>query len=262
MSKIKCIVTIVIAIAMQFIPSIILVSLPQHLQENQGIPLLVLALAVLAEVLLMIAVKQKHRLAFSVKSFGQGLLYGAPMLAVSIGFFIKNFHQGMVDFGGITVSAVQVIFTCLFLLMGAGIGEELLSRGVIMSSIRATGNDSRKATIAGVVISAVIFGLMHLGNIVETGDVVGTLGQVVYAAGIGIYLGAIFVRSGNIWANALLHFLFDLSVMTYTSFFSQTEMTVADFLGDHMILKSIIIGIVSAAAGFFLLRKDACKLPE
>ena len=129
MSKIKCIVTIVIAIAMQFIPSIILVSLPQHLQENQGITLLVLALAVLAEVLLMIAVGigflpvSGPHLIF-VMLFLQGSLPFSILIANSIA---QNVHAGIPLLAQskrnfltmkLTTMALGLLAGAVFLLMG------------------------------------------------------------------------------------------------------------------------------------------------
>lgn len=56
----------------------------------------------------------------------------------------------------------------------------------------------------GVLLAGVIFGALHLVNIVG-GDVVAVLVQVVYASLIGIAFGALLLRTNALWLLVALH---------------------------------------------------------
>ena len=67
--------------------------------------------------------------------------------------------------------------------------EELLFRGVVLSSIRPYSESG------AILISALLFGLMHQ-----------TPFQLLYATAIGVILGIIRVKTGSIWTGVLVHF--------------------------------------------------------
>jgi hypothetical protein len=157
---------------------------------------------------------------------------------------------------------VTVIFIS-GLFMGAGIGEELMYRGLIMSMIRgAAGYKSRKGLLIGMTVSSVAFGLTHLTNLFVTDDVIGTFGQVIYAIGVGFYLAAVYARTGNLWYNIVLHFSVDMASFI-KSIFTSSDVTVSEILGGNqlgVIIISVIIGIVFFGMGLFIIRKS--KMPE
>ena len=67
--------------------------------------------------------------------------------------------------------------------------EELLFRGVVLSSIRPYSEGG------AILISAILFGFMHQ-----------TPFQLFYATAIGVILGIIRVQTGSIWIGVLVHF--------------------------------------------------------
>ncbi|MBP5555022.1 MAG: CPBP family intramembrane metalloprotease [Lachnospiraceae bacterium] len=163
-------------------------------------------------------------------------------------------------------TAMSPLFTAIFisaLFMGAGIGEELMYRGMIMSMIRgAAGYKSRNGLILGMTVSSVLFGLTHLTNLFSTDDVIGTFGQVIYAIGVGFYLAAVYARTGNIWYNIVLHFFVDIASFIKT-IFTSSEVTVSEILGGDpkgVIIISVVAGIVFLFMGMFIIRKS--KMPE
>jgi uncharacterized protein len=103
--------------------------------------------------------------------------------------------------------------TFAYLLIGyalTGFMEEGLMRGIIMRVLKPVGANR------SVLISALLFGLMHIGNLLYRNPFI-VLAQMVGAFVHGIGLGAIRLRSNTIWFVVVLHGLHDL-VLKYTNF--------------------------------------------
>ncbi|AZA83972.1 hypothetical protein C1637_15885 [Chryseobacterium lactis] len=98
-----------------------------------------------------------------------------------------------------------IIFTCLT----AGVMEELLMRGYMQPRIEKIYNSS----IAGIVISAVLFGILH--------STYGTIGQVVITSFIGIVFALFYKKYSNIKILIICHFMIDfvsLMIMNFIDF--------------------------------------------
>jgi len=78
--------------------------------------------------------------------------------------------------------------------VAAGIGEELLFRGLIQSSI-----DDRFGPAVGLIAGAVAFGLAH--PITRT--------YAVVAGVMGLYLGGLYLLTGNLLAPMITHAVYD-----------------------------------------------------
>jgi uncharacterized protein len=82
----------------------------------------------------------------------------------------------------------------------AGIGEELLFRGVIQDTLSAWINP-----LAGVVLASLLFGVMHPI----------TPAYIVLAALMGAFLGWIFVVTENLLPVIITHGLYDFLALAY-----------------------------------------------
>jgi uncharacterized protein len=103
--------------------------------------------------------------------------------------------------------------TFSYLLIGyalTGFMEEGLMRGIVMRVLKPL---SPKRS---VLISSLLFGLMHIGNLLYRNPFI-VLAQMVGAFVHGISLGAIRLRSNTIWFVVILHALHDLA-LKYTNF--------------------------------------------
>jgi uncharacterized protein len=103
--------------------------------------------------------------------------------------------------------------TFVYLLIGyalTGFMEEGLMRGIVMRVLKPMGANR------SVIISALLFGLMHIGNLLYRNPLI-VLAQMVGAFVHGIGLGAIRLRSNTIWFVVALHGLHDLA-LKYTNF--------------------------------------------
>jgi membrane protease YdiL (CAAX protease family) len=82
----------------------------------------------------------------------------------------------------------------------AGIGEEMLFRGVIQDTLSAWINP-----LGGIVLASLLFGLMHPI----------TPFYVVLAALMGAFLGWIFIVTDNLLPAIITHGLYDFLALTY-----------------------------------------------
>jgi uncharacterized protein len=117
---------------------------------------------------------------------------------------------GLPFLGGIKTSDIG---TFIYLVIGyalTGFMEEGLMRGIVMRVLKPTG------TTRSVVISALLFGLMHIGNLLYRNPMI-VFAQMIGAFVHGIGLGAIRLRTNTIWFPVILHGLHDLA-LKYTNF--------------------------------------------
>ena len=129
------------------------------------------------------------------------LLAGIVITFIIIGIiYLAMDSLGWIDFKGyawqidpLPVVIIQlVIFVVVFLLVGWQ--EELLSRGYHLQTLASGTN-----LFWGVVLSSVIFGLLHLAN---------PNARWVSAVGIffaGLFLAAGYLRTGRLWLSIGLH---------------------------------------------------------
>ena len=196
-------------------------------------------------------------------SFKKGCVLGSVLIGYGIYFLISNLVSCIRDQGTPAMPPIFIIIYIVGLFLGAGIGEEFIFRGIFMNFIRrAAGEDTRKGLIIGMAVSSFFFGLVHLANLQGNPDVIGTLGQVVYAMGVGFYLAAIYARTKNIWFNVLLHLFIDVAALLKTMFVNN-EVSISEVIGGSplmVIMRSLLIFAVFLGMGLFYIRKS--KMPE
>jgi membrane protease YdiL (CAAX protease family) len=88
--------------------------------------------------------------------------------------------------------------------VAAGIGEELLFRGVLQAGV-AHGIGGPAGAVTGLVIASVAFGVAHW--ITRTYAVLATI--------VGAYLGWLFLATDNILAPIMAHALYDFVALMY-----------------------------------------------
>jgi membrane protease YdiL (CAAX protease family) len=146
-----------------------------------------------------------ERLAWSAVDAGLGLGAALPMLALlvvtarlpwrpflRIAEFIDKVVRPL--FGPCIVADFALIA------LVAGLGEELLFRGLIQDAL-----DRRLGPVAAVGITAALFGLMH--PITPTYAVLATLA--------GVYLGWAYLASGNLLVAVVAHAFYDFAALVY-----------------------------------------------
>lgn len=136
--------------------------------------------------------------------------------------------------------------------------EELAFRAIILPLIIQIRSGKKRALLVSVVLTSVIFGVVHYLNLFrEPGNFSGITSQVIFASCIGIYLGSLFLRTRNIIFPVMIHFLVNVA------FGKSTLMTQSDVVLGEVVEKStdwaslfITLGLFGSIAlgGVFVMR--------
>lgn len=104
---------------------------------------------------------------------------------------------------------ILVFTVCVFLI---GFCEESFYRGVVANIFYDRYATDPAGVWSATVGSGMVFGLMHLTNMLgatDVGYIQGVIVQVVCACAMGMALSAVYFRCRNIWAMVLLHGFID-----------------------------------------------------
>lgn len=199
---------------------------------------------------------------FSFKSFKDTFTIGSVMTAVTLFYLITNMYRSIKEYGTPLMDTKSVISFLIAVFLGAGIREELLTRGLLLSFFKKAFGNSKASCLAAMSLSSLIFGAIHISNLDGATNPTPIYAQIIYAVGIGFYLAALYLRTGNLWGNMVLHFLFDISLMIYPMIYanrSDMDVLIGEWLGDGIIIKSILISVVSVLLGLYLIRDSKMK---
>ena len=93
--------------------------------------------------------------------------------------------------------------------IGVGIMEELYLRGLLQNIIEKWFGERKNATLYAILIASVLFGLGHIWGAVGQ-PIVTVIAKTVWATALGVYLGAVYAVSKNLWVSIILHFIINL----------------------------------------------------
>lgn len=156
---------------------------------------------------------------FSVNGFNPTILLWGMMMLISMVVVIEPILQLFPD----TPSpAGRGLYMILALVVVAPIFEELLCRGVIFEAVR-----NKWGALAACVVSAVIFGVMHIEP-----------QFVINAFMIGLLLSYVYLRTNSIFAPILLHSINNILAYIFL-IFGISELSMQDLLGDGVLYKVI-----------------------
>lgn len=162
-----------------------------------------------------------------------GLLYGKKVLKMDndeIGFSLKNFNPKwlIVAFAlpltvlafyciipgsivkGTNMSLVECLFYAIFDVgIPAGILEEFAFRGLIFRYMKKT-----QGTVPAVIIPAVLFALVHIGNM-ETFNVTDLILLILAGSSVAAMFTLIALQSDSIFNGAVVHALWNTLIIGY-----------------------------------------------
>ena len=132
-----------------------------------------------------------------------------------------------------------------------GLYVEVTCRGVVLSNMMYQWRNAKNPIMMSLLASSIAFGLIHLVNLFST--VGPTLIQVGYATGLGIFFGAVYLRTRNLWGPVVVHALIDISAKIFV-----TEDPVAGIASlavpPEQMLVGIAVFIVFTSIGLYLVR--------
>ena len=131
-----------------------------------------------------------------------------------------------------------------------GFGEEAAFRGLGVANYLRT-DPSEKSIVKVFWLSSVVFGLVHVSNAIAGAPILISLGQAAYAAGIGMVLCAVYLRTGNLWPCIIGHMSLDFMELIRDDVGSSggilSDMGAGDFI-------TIVAGVAGIACGLYLIR--------
>lgn len=169
---------------------------------------LVISETILAVMVLIVMLLFKNFYVFTQKkeSIKTGLFYGLFYLIGAV-LFMLLFGLGMGGFFS-GLGLFNVFVGALLV----GLCEEFLCRGWLLNEFLERYGDTKKGVWYSIIISGLIFGLIHLGNFFHGQDIVSTFTQIMNASATGIAFGLIYYKTRNIWSVIILHGLWDFSL--------------------------------------------------
>lgn len=129
--------------------------------------------------------------------------------------------------------------------------------------------NSKRGIIHACVVSSVIFGMVHITNLIEiaqnagylsVGLVLPVVSQVIFSAAFGLFAMALYLRFGTLWIPILIHGLGNLAVQTFAAFVSQDRIlpfvqTPVEISVPEFVISTLIPAIPLLFAGMVLLKK-------
>lgn len=105
----------------------------------------------------------------------------------------------------------MIIFVVYSILVG--LCEEIIFRGLIQGAMhKFFGEKNKRSVVLAIILSGLFFGATHLANLTQPGtSFKAVIVQVVIVSAMGVYLGAIYYRTGkNLWYLAIIHGVYDM----------------------------------------------------
>lgn len=201
------IVMLVIFVAVELLCQILPSLLLYNIKSNKyGSELLLEMLFTFVVLIVMLFFKNSYVFTEKKMKFVDSVLLGLPMLIVIlINIYFNYSSLETINYPNL----INLLLYCTFI----GIGEEFLCRGFLQNEFIERFGDSKKHILLSILFSSLIFGLMHITNVLTGQSLFETIMQVLQATSIGILFGSIYYKSKNIWSVIFLHGLYDFSIM-------------------------------------------------
>ena len=135
--------------------------------------------------------------------------------------------------------------------IAAGFYEETIFRGVTVPiGMRYFKSEKRVGIL--VLISALVFGLMHIGNIANGASVQMGIAQGIATIFAGIFFVAVYLRTGNILIPIFMHGLFDY--MCFVTDPTLENGIMANDVAASSLILAVLVDVIAGIWGLYLLR--------
>lgn len=192
--------------------------------------------------------------AFKPKGFFKALLSSAVVIAAMLFSFWFFLERAISNSDTVWASTGMIIFGLVQAVV-IGIREECFFRGASQSILTKKYAHSVKGVWFATLIASSIFGIVHLFNIFTGFNPWVVFMQTISAASTGLFLAAVYLRSGSLWVPILVHALIDTVALAGSIFLTQTRAETVNSLTWESLL-GIVIYILPTV---FLLRPSKCK---
>lgn len=172
----------------------------------------------LARIVVATAILVVFRKLFCFRRSFSGIYYVMPLMFAAWNVTNCLIRGGsFVGVGGLPQAVV--------LGLGPGIFEEVIFRGFLIGKLREAG----KGMMSTLVISAAVFGVVHMTNVIGSG-IVQAVVQTSYSVVVGLVFGAVYIASRDIVSVVLFHAATDICYRAFAGDAETSLLTLALFL--------------------------------
>ena len=141
--------------------------------------------------------------------------------------------------------------TALAMAIAAGFYEETIFRGVTVPiGMRYFKSEKRVGIL--VLISALVFGLMHIGNIMNGASIQMGIAQGIATIFAGIFFVAAYLRTGNILIPIFMHGIYDY--MCFVTDPTLENGIMANDIGTSALMLAVLVDVIAGIWGLYLIR--------
>lgn len=201
-------------------------------------------------VISLVILKKPYVLRFQTAGFRDGLVAGVPLFVMN-GILLLTLVAGL---SAVTVPASSVVLFILQMLL-IGVAEETLFRGILQNAVMdCIGSYTVGRVRASIIISGVIFGLVHLTNALSPAITLAAAArQAIVVIPLGIVFGAIYyISKRNLWVVILIHACNDFCAFVSSGMLDNVSQTEVIGTGHNAVgLSLLVFGMIAV----WLLRK-------
>lgn len=188
-------------------------------------------LMTLIMIVVLLVSGNKYTFIYKRENFFNSLKLAIPILIFSLFYlFIGLSNIILVQKNFDIFNFVTLILLCT----GIGFFEELLCRGWLLNQYLKRFGNTKDGVIKSIVISSIIFGLLHMVNIIGGQPVLLTIMQVIQTTALGFFWGTLYFRTKNIYSCIFIHGFYDFCLMISNINY------IKDPIADNGILVSIL----------------------
>ena len=210
---------------------------------------------------------------FSIKDFSFGYMGRRNFLIFSvIAFAIVGLlfaFTRLPEYRFIAPNPLDFFIAALSQLVGVGIYEEVLFRGLMLKILLRKMGQSKSGVIKACLISSAIFGITHISNILgvvryveqlSVSVVLPIISQIIFTTAFGVLAVAFFLRCGTLWVPILIHGVGNLTVYVFVALVSRNRIlqfieTPIEMGFSEFVINTLLYTIPLFVVGLLLLRK-------
>ena len=174
-------------------------------------------------------------------AIGVSLVASYVNTAVMSFFDVSEAYDSLVGFDGM-YEGYQIVLLYVTTALVPAFCEEFLFRGVILANLAPYGKRG------AVIISAVLFGLMHQNPY-----------QIIYTTAAGIVLGMAYIKTESIWLPTVMHFVNNAYSVTNQVIYANLEPTLANSILIVVQLLMVAVGIAALVIYLKIEKKKAAR---
>ena len=174
---------------------------------------------------------------------------------VCIGLILVVVVDLIIMFKGLISAGVAFTVTAVLGALVAGVGEEMTVRALPISVMMRDWMDE-KHIVFTAFFTSILFGLIHLLNMVVGASLNITLLQVGFAFALGVFFAAVYLRTANILITVIFHSLHDVLGMIMVGNTDKSGIMKGSSFSFLDILPTLIFSILCLVVGIYLIRKS------